>query len=138
MFSWLYARHHGGQFVLRIEDTDRERSTRESIDAILEGLQWLGIDWDEGPYYQSQRSERYAELAQQLLDSGQAYHCYCTREELDAMRAEQVERGENPRYDGRCRDRQEPREGVDPVVRFKTPDSGEVVIGRPCARPGQL
>lgn len=128
LFSWLHARHHGGQFVLRIEDTDRERSTQESIDIILEGLQWLGLDWDEGPYYQSQRGERYAELAQQLIDAGKAYRCYCTREELDAMREAQVARGENPRYDGRCRERQEPREGVDPVIRFRTPDTGQVVI----------
>ena len=128
LFSWLQARHAGGNFVLRIEDTDRERSTQESIDIILEGLQWLGLDWDEGPFYQSERGARYAEMAQQLLDEGKAYRCYCTREELDAMREEQVARGENPRYDGRCRDRQAPREGVDPVIRFRTPDSGQVVI----------
>lgn len=128
LFSWLHARHHGGRFVLRIEDTDRERSTQESIDIILEGLQWLGLDWDEGPYYQSERGERYAQVAQQLIDEGKAYRCYCTREELDAMREAQVARGENPRYDGRCRDRQEPRDGVDPVVRFRTPDTGQVVI----------
>jgi glutamyl-tRNA synthetase len=128
LFSWLHARRHGGEFVLRIEDTDSERSTQESIDIILEGMQWLGLDWDEGPYYQSQRNDRYTEMAQQLLDEGKAYHCYCTKEELDAMREEQVARGENPRYDGRCRDRQEPRDGVDPVIRFRTPDTGEVVI----------
>ncbi len=128
LFSWLHARRHGGRFVLRIEDTDRERSTQQSIDAILAGMQWLGIDWDEGPYFQTQRTERYAELAQQLLQNGQAYRCYCTREELEEMRAAQVARGENPRYDGRCRNRREPRESVDPVIRFKTPDQGEVVI----------
>ncbi|NND54465.1 MAG: glutamate--tRNA ligase [Gammaproteobacteria bacterium] len=128
LFSWLHARHHGGQFVLRIEDTDRERSTQESIDIILEGLEWLGLDWDEGPHYQSQRSERYAEQAEQLLAEGRAYRCYCTKDELDAMREAQVARGENPRYDGRCRDRQEARDGVDPVVRFRTPDTGQVVI----------
>jgi len=128
LFSWLHARRHGGRFVLRIEDTDRERSTQESIDIILEGLEWLGIDWDEGPYYQSQRLERYAELAGQLLDEGKAYRCYCTREELDVMREEQVARGENPRYDGRCRDRQEASQGVDSVIRFKTPQEGEVEI----------
>ena len=128
LFSWLHARRHGGRFVLRIEDTDRERSTQESIDIILEGLEWLGIDWDEGPYYQSQRLELYTEHADQLLAEGKAYRCYCTREELDVMREQQVARGENPRYDGRCRDRQQPREGVDPVIRFKTPQQGEVVI----------
>lgn len=128
LFSWLHARRHGGRFVLRIEDTDRERSTQESIDIILEGLQWLGIDWDEGPFYQSQRLDSYAAHAEKLLEEGKAYRCYCTREELDAMREEQVARGENPRYDGRCRDRAEPRPGVDPVIRFKTPQNGEVVI----------
>ena len=112
LFSWLHARRHGGRFVLRIEDTDRERSTQESIDIILEGLEWLGIDWDEGPYYQSQRLQLYTEHADQLLAEGKAYRCYCTREELDAMREQQVARGENPRYDGRCRDRQQPRDGA--------------------------
>ncbi len=128
LFSWLHARHHGGRFVLRIEDTDRERSTQASIDIILDGLRWLGLDWDEGPYYQSERGERYTELAEKLIAEGKAYRCYCTKAELDAMREEQVARGDNPRYDGRCRDRQEPRPGVDPVVRFRTPDEGEVVI----------
>jgi len=128
LFSWLHAKHHGGDFVLRIEDTDRERSTRESIDAILEGMAWLGLDWDEGPYYQTERYDRYAELADKLIKEGKAYHCYCTQEELTAMREEQVARGENPRYDGRCRDRTEPRDGVDPVVRFRTPDTGQVEI----------
>src|SRR5512145_918157 len=84
LFSWLYARHHGGQFVLRIEDTDRERSTQAAVDVILEGLDWLGLDHDEGPYYQTQRFGRYAELADQLLREGKAYRCYCTREELEA------------------------------------------------------
>jgi glutamyl-tRNA synthetase len=128
LFSWLYARHNEGQFVLRIEDTDRERSTRESIDAILEGLAWLGIDTDEGPYYQTDRYDRYTELAERLVSEGNAYRCYCTKEELDEMREAQVARGENPRYDGRCRDRNEPRAGVDPVIRFRMPDSGEVAI----------
>lgn len=128
LFSWLHARHHGGQFLLRIEDTDRERSTQASIDVILEGMRWLGIDWDEGPYYQTQRFDRYAEVAQQLLDKGQAYRCYCSKEELDAMREAQVARGENPRYDGRCRERTEPKAGVSPVIRFKTPTTGTVVI----------
>jgi len=128
LFSWLFARHHGGQFVLRIEDTDRERSTRQSIEAILEGMAWVGLDWDEGPYYQTDRFERYRELADRLLEQGDAYHCYCSTEELDAMRAAQVAAGENPRYDGRCRQRTEPVAGVSPVIRFKTPQTGEVVI----------
>jgi glutamyl-tRNA synthetase len=128
LFSWLYARRHGGTFILRIEDTDLERSTAESVNAILEGMTWLGLEYDEGPFYQTERFDRYKEVIQQLLDSGHAYHCYCTREELDEMRAGQMERKEKPRYDGRCRHRQEPREGVSPVVRFRNPDEGEVVI----------
>jgi glutamyl-tRNA synthetase len=128
LFCWLYARHHGGEFVLRIEDTDRERSTQESIDAILDGMQWVGLDWDEGPHYQSDRFDRYRELRDQLLGSGHAYHCYCTPEELDELRQAQMAAGENPRYDGRCRERTEPRDGVDPVVRFKTLREGEVEI----------
>ena len=114
LFAWLFARHHGGQFVLRIEDTDRERSTQESIDAILDGMAWIGLDWDEGPYYQTDRFDRYRELADRLLAQGDAYHCYCSPDELDAMRAAQVAAGENPRYDGRCRHRTEPEEGVSP------------------------
>ncbi|MAF84334.1 MAG: glutamate--tRNA ligase [Chromatiales bacterium] len=128
LFCWLFARHHGGQFVLRIEDTDRERSTQESIDAILEGMTWVGLDWDEGPYYQTERFDRYRALADQLLEQGDAYHCYCSPDELDAMRAEQVAAGQNPGYDGRCRQRTEPVAGVSPVIRFKTPAAGEVVI----------
>ena len=128
LFSWLYARRFGGQFVLRVEDTDRERSTSESIDAILEGMAWLGLDYDEGAYFQSERYPRYREVASNMLADGSAYHCYCTREELDAMRAEQIARGENPRYDGRCRERRESRDGVDPVVRFKTPREGVIVV----------
>ena len=114
--------------MLRIEDTDRERSTEKSITAILDGLSWLGLDWDEGPYYQTDRYARYAEMADQLVATGKAYPCYCTREELEIMRAEQVALGENPRYDGRCRDRAEPGTGVEPVIRFRMPESGEVVI----------
>jgi len=128
LFCWLFARHHGGQFVLRVEDTDRERSTQASIDAILQGMEWVGLDWDEGPYYQTERLERYHEVRDALIDAGQAYHCYCTPEELDEMRARQMAAGENPRYDGRCRDRVAPPDGIDPVVRFKTPREGEVVI----------
>lgn len=128
LFSWLYARKHGGTFVLRIEDTDLERSTEESVNAILEGMAWLGLGYDEGPFFQTHRFDRYKALIQQLLDEKKAYHCYCSREELDEMRAEQMARKEKPRYDGRCRHRKEIPEGVNPVVRFLNPDDGEVVI----------
>ncbi len=128
LFCWLYARHCGGQFVLRIEDTDRERSTPENVEAITDGLAWLGLDADEGPFFQTDRFDRYREVADQWLKEGKAYHCYCTREELDELRAGQKARGEKMRYDGRCRDRSEPREGVEPVVRFKNPLEGEVVV----------
>ncbi|MFP4616119.1 MAG: glutamate--tRNA ligase [Thiohalorhabdus sp.] len=128
LFSWLHARQNQGAFVLRIEDTDAERSTPEAVQAILDGLAWLGLDWDEGPYFQSQRTERYREVIHQLLEAGQAYHCYCTKEELDAMREDQRAQGKKPMYDGRCRHRTEPREGVDPVVRFLAPDSGKTVV----------
>jgi glutamyl-tRNA synthetase len=128
LFCWLYARHHGGQFVLRIEDTDRARSTQESIDAILTGMEWVGLDWDEGPFFQSERYDRYRECADAMLKAGTAYHCYCTPEELDKLRAQQTAAGENPRYDGRCRNRDQPRHGIDPVIRFRMPDTGEVSI----------
>lgn len=129
LFSWLYARKHGGRFVLRIEDTDLERSSRESVNAILEAMSWLNLDYDEGPFYQTQRFDRYREVLQQLLAEGKAYHCYCTKEELEALRAEQMARKEKPRYDARYRDYQgPPREGVEPVIRFKNPLQGEVVF----------
>lgn len=129
LFSWLYARRHGGLFVLRIEDTDLERSTPEAVNAILEGMNWLGLDYDEGPFYQTQRFDRYREVLQALLRQGQAYYCYCTKEELEALRGEQMIRKEKPRYDGRYRNYQgPPRPGVEPVVRFKNPLDGEVVV----------
>jgi glutamyl-tRNA synthetase len=128
LFSWLYARHCGGRFILRVEDTDRERSTEQAVRVILEGMQWLGLTADEGPYYQTQRSDRYRTVLAQMLERGQAYRCYCTKEELEAMRAEQLARKQKPRYDGRCRERHEPRAGVDPVIRFRNPLSGEVVV----------
>ncbi|MDG4584560.1 MAG: glutamate--tRNA ligase, partial [Candidatus Competibacter sp.] len=129
LFSWLYARRHGGPFVLRIEDTDLERSTPEAVNAILEGMSWLGLDYDEGPFYQTQRFDRYREVLRQLLREGKAYYCYCTREELEALRTEQMAHKAKPRYDGRHRDyRGAPREGVEPVVRFKNPLDGEVVV----------
>ncbi len=128
LFSWLHARQNQGVFVLRIEDTDQERSTPEAVEAILEGLRWLQLDWDEGPFFQSQRSARYHEVIHQLLAAGHAYHCYCTKAELDRMREEQRARGDKPKYNGHCRHRAEPRPGIDPVVRFRAPDAGETVV----------
>ena len=130
LFSWLYARRHGGSFVLRIEDTDRERSTPDAINAILDGMAWLGLDYDEGPYYQSQRGERYAEVIEQLLASGHAYRCYCSRERLDALREDQKARKQKPGYDGRCRDLAEPpADGeAEPVIRFRMPTEGAVHV----------
>jgi glutamyl-tRNA synthetase len=128
LFCWLYARRHGGKYVLRIEDTDLERSTPEAIQQILDGLEWAGLDHDEGPFYQTRRFDRYREVLEQLLAQGSAYRCYCTKEELEKMRADQAARGQKPRYDGRWRDRSDAREGVAPVVRFKNPLEGEVVV----------
>ncbi len=128
LFSWLQARKQGGAFILRIEDTDRERSTQASVDVILESMAWLGLDADEAPYFQSRRMDRYHEIIERLLDEDKAYHCYCTKDELDERREAQLARGEKPRYDRRCRGRTEPRSGVHPVVRFKTPEEGSVVI----------
>lgn len=128
LFCWLYARRFDGDFVLRIEDTDRERSTPENVEAILDGMAWLGLDADDGPHFQSDRFDRYGAVADEWLADGRAYHCYCTREELDALRERQMAAGDKTRYDGRCRSRTEPREGVEPVVRFRNPDGGEVVV----------
>jgi glutamyl-tRNA synthetase len=128
LFCWLYSRHYGGSFILRIEDTDRERSTDAAVQAILDGMTWLDLKADEGPFYQTQRFDRYREVAQKLLTDGHAYHCYCSKEELDVMRAEQMARKEKPRYDGRCRDRKEPKPGVTPVIRFKNPQEGQTVV----------
>jgi glutamyl-tRNA synthetase len=128
LFSWLYARHHGGRFILRVEDTDRQRSTQEAVDVILDGMRWLDLGADEGPYFQSQRYPRYRQVVAQLLASGAAYRCYCTREELDEMRQQQLARKEKPRYDGRCREHQQARAGVVPAIRFKNPLDGEVIV----------
>ena len=128
LFCWLYARHHEGVFVLRIEDTDRERSTEENVQAIFDGLDWLGLGADEGPFFQTRRFERYNAVVKEWLEQGKAYHCYCTKGELDELRARQLAKGEKVGYDGRCRDGREPREGVDPVVRFRSPLDGEVVV----------
>ncbi|WKJ92057.1 glutamate--tRNA ligase [Methylomonas montana] len=127
LFSWLYARKHGGRFILRIEDTDLERSTQESVNAILEGMTWLGLEYDEGPFYQTHRFDRYKEVIQQLLEQGDAYYCYCSREELDVLREQQMANKEKPRYNGKCRHGVENPQG-ERVVRFKNPEQGEVVI----------
>jgi glutamyl-tRNA synthetase len=128
LFCWLYARRHGGVFILRIEDTDRERSTPEAVQVILDGMEWLGLHADEGPFYQSERYPRYREVIRQWLAEGKAYHCYCSKAELEQMRNDQLARKEKPRYDGRCRNRQEPLDGVTPVVRFRNPTEGAVVV----------
>jgi glutamyl-tRNA synthetase len=128
LFCWLYARHTDGKFILRIEDTDRERSTPENVDAILDGMAWLSLDADEGPFFQTQRFDRYREVIEQWLAEDKAYHCYCTREELDELRQRQMDAGERVRYDGRCRERTGARPGVDPVVRFRNPLEGTVVV----------
>ena len=128
LFSWAYARKHGGQFILRIEDTDLERSTEASVQAIFDGMSWLGLDYDAGPFFQMQRMPRYKQVLKQLIDEGHAYHCYCSKDELDTMREAQRAKGEKPRYDGRCRSRTTSAHGVEPVVRFKNPQQGVVVI----------
>ncbi|BCU05711.1 glutamate--tRNA ligase [Allochromatium tepidum] len=127
LFCYLYARKHGGQFVLRIEDTDLERSTAESVNAILEGMTWLGLDYDEGPFYQTQRFDRYNQVIDELLDKGLAYRCDCPKERLEKLRVDQMARKQKPRYDGCCRNKQ-----VDPsqphVIRFKNPADGVVIV----------
>jgi glutamyl-tRNA synthetase len=130
LFSWAYARKHGGKFILRIENTDVERSTPESTQAILDAMEWLGLDYEEGPFYQMQRLERYREIAERLVAEGKAYHCYASKDELDAMREGQRARGEKPRYDGRWRPEnakgKTPPAGVQPLIRFRNPDDGDV------------
>ncbi len=130
LFCWAFARHHGGTFVLRIEDTDLERSTEEAVQVILDSMRWLELGYDEGPVRQTERLARYQQLLQRLLAEGKAYRCYATREELDALRAEQTARGEKPRYDGRWRPERAagrtPPAGVTPVIRFRNPDDGDV------------
>jgi len=128
LFSWLYARHHGGRFILRVEDTDRERSTEEAVRVILDGMQWLGLTADEGPYYQTRRYDRYSAVLAAMLEAGTAYRCYCSKVELEEMRAAQLAARQKPRYDGRCRDRREPRAEIKPVIRFRNPLEGEVVV----------
>jgi len=129
LFSWLYARRHGGKFILRVEDTDRERSTDEAVRVILDGMRWLGLNEDEGPFFQTHRYDRYRQVIQQMLDAGQAYYCYSSKEELEALREGQLARKEKPRYDGRWRDSTAtPPAGVTPVIRFKNPQHGDVIV----------
>ena len=126
LFSWLYARHHHGRFILRIEDTDSERSSEKSVQTILEGLSWLGLDYDDGPFFQLDNLSKHQAAADRLLEEGKAYHCYCSEEDLLAMREQQRARNEKPRYDRRCRERTTPCSGIKPTVRFKTPLQGSV------------
>lgn len=127
LFNWLFARHHGGKFILRIEDTDISRSTEESIQEILESMRWLGLDWDEGPFRQTERQEIYTKKIMHLLSTGKAYHCYCTPEELDQKRNDAQKAGLKPKYDGKCRNRTDTPEKPY-VVRFKAPQEGSVVV----------
>ena len=128
LFSWLYARKHGGQFILRIEDTDLERSSQESVNAILEGMTWLNLEYDEGPFYQTDRFDRYKEVIQQLVDAGNAYRCYCSKDRLETLREEQMANKEKPRYDGKCRSCRDHSADAPYVIRFKNPLDGDVVI----------
>lgn len=134
LFNWLFARHNGGKFILRVDDTDLERSTEESMKGILDGLRWLGIDWDEGPIYQSQRIEEYRKFANKLLEEGKAYYCFCTKEELEEMRKQAEREGRPPMYTGKCRNLTKEqiveylRQGRKPVIRLKVPQQGKTVV----------
>ncbi|EPS2708482.1 glutamate--tRNA ligase [Cronobacter turicensis] len=129
LYSWLFARNQGGEFVLRIEDTDLERSTPEAIEAIMDGMNWLSLEWDEGPYFQTKRFDRYNAVIDEMLAAGTAYKCYCSKERLEALREEQMAKGEKPRYDGRCRHSHEHHGDDEPcVVRFANPQDGSVVF----------
>ena len=129
LYSWLFARHNQGEFVLRIEDTDLERSTPEAIEAIMDGMNWLSLDWNEGPYYQTKRFDRYNAVIDEMLAAGTAYKCYCSKERLEALREQQMADGEKPRYDGRCRDSHEHHAADEPcVVRFRNPQEGSVIF----------
>jgi glutamyl-tRNA synthetase len=128
LYCWLESRHRGGEFILRIEDTDRERSTEAAVQAILDGMSWLELGHDEGPYYQTLRMDRYRQVAEDLIKADKAYRCYCSKERLEKLREEQMAAGLKPRYDGRCRHDAQPVDGVTPVIRFRNPDSGSVVF----------
>ncbi|HBH86924.1 MAG TPA: glutamate--tRNA ligase [Syntrophaceae bacterium] len=123
LFAWLYARHYHGQFILRIEDTDQQRSTEESTNAILDAMTWLGLDWDEGPFFQAQRVDMHREMVKKLIDEGKAYYCVCTPEELDEKRKRALAEGKKPKYDGTCRDKNLPKT-TKAAVRFRCPHSG--------------
>ncbi|MBL4760482.1 MAG: glutamate--tRNA ligase [Mariprofundaceae bacterium] len=143
LFSWLYARHFGGEFVLRIEDTDKERSTDEATQVILDGMKWLGLDWDGEPVYQGARQDLHIAAVNKLLEEGKAYKCYCSREELDHMREKQKLAGQKPMYDGRCRERTDTPEQEPFVIRFKSPNEGEtwvrdMVLGDVCFPNAEL
>lgn len=143
LFSWLYARHHGGEFVLRIEDTDKQRSTDEATQVILDGMKWLGLDWDGEPVYQGARQAMHIAAVEKLLAEGKAYKCYCSRETLDGMRDQQKLAGQKPMYDGRCRERADAPENEPYVVRFKSPNEGEtwvrdMVLGDVCFPNAEL
>ena len=127
LFNWLFTRKHGGKMILRIEDTDRERSTQEAVDVIIEGMRWLGLDWDEGPYFQTERFDRYEEVIEQLLEQGDAYYCTCSKQRLDELREAQMANGEKPRYDRKCRHLNLPGSD-DAVIRFKNPEVGAVIF----------
>ncbi|MEW6067643.1 MAG: glutamate--tRNA ligase [Nitrospirota bacterium] len=128
LFNWLFARHNKGMFILRIEDTDRTRSTEEYIDSIIEGMKWLNLDWDEGPYRQTDRFEVYRGYADKLVTEGKAYYCYCTPEELEQRRKEALSQGKTLKYDGRCRDLEKPVPAIKPAIRFKMPQEGETIV----------
>ena len=128
LFCYLFARRYKGQFILRIEDTDLERFSEESIQAILQSMDWLGLDYDEGPYYQTQRFDRYKEVISQLVEEGKAYRCYCSKARLDALREEQLANKQKPKYDGRCRDDHHHSKNTPHVVRFRTPETGKIVF----------
>jgi len=128
LYSWLYARRHGGQFILRIEDTDRERSTPEAVQAILDGMKWLGLEYDAGPFYQTQRFDRYKEILQKLIHEKKAYYCYCSRERLETLRQEQIAAKQKPKYDGHCRGLEKNIPDQARVIRFCNPLEGEVIV----------
>jgi len=143
LFSWLYARHHGGEFVLRIEDTDKERSTDEATQVILDGMKWLGLDWDGEPIYQGARKELHIAAVEKLLAEDKAYKCYCSREELDTMRDRQKLAGQKPMYDGRCRERTDAPKDAPYVIRFRSANEGEtwvrdMVLGDVCFPNAEL
>jgi glutamyl-tRNA synthetase len=128
LFNWLFARHNNGTFILRIEDTDRTRSTDDYINSIIEGMKWLKLDWDEGPYRQTDRFDIYISYAEKLLKEGEAYYCYCLPEELDQRRKEALVQGKTPKYDGRCKRLTAPVSGRNPAIRFKMPQEGDIVV----------